>query len=278
MLIGTESQYCIIQLRTAMKGVFQLHRFLIFLMLTFIFLSGCTGQSSEQANQDITISAAASLADAMNEIASDFHKQTGIKVHINLAASGSLEKQIEEGAPTDLFISASNNYVDRLIKLGLVDKKDVKPLLSNQLVLITNKSHQSITHLSDLPDINKLAIGTPEIVPAGLYAKESLTALHLWQKVKPKLVYTKDVRQVLSYVETGNADAGLVYRSDAKISSKVKIVSSLPTSSHQPIVYPCAIIKTSSANTAAIKMFHYLQSEKAGKVFRKYGFEPMKKD
>lgn len=255
-----------------------MHRNVFYFFIIIFALTGCVNSSaSPKSTKEITISAAASLSDAMHEIAQQFTKKTGVKVNVNLASSGTLEKQIEEGAPADLFISASKDYVDELVQKGLVNEKDVQPLLSNQLVLIVPKDSQ-IKSINDLTSAKRIAIGTPEIVPAGLYAKESLQNLKLWPTVEPKLIYGKDVRQVLSYVETGNVDAGFVYKSDALISSKVKIVSVMPAESHAPIIYPCAVIKKSANKNAVKKFYSYLQSDEAGQIFKNFGFEPMKKD
>jgi molybdate transport system substrate-binding protein len=261
-----------------MEGVL-VRQILPFLIIVSLVLAGCMNpSSSKKPNKEITISAAASLADAMGDIANQFTKKTGIKVNINLGSSGSLEEQIEQGAPSDLFISASKEYITQLEQQKLVNQKDGKSLLTNQLVLVVPKSSKTINTINDLKSVQRIAIGTPEIVPAGLYAKESLISLHLWQSVKPNLIYGKDVRQVLSFVETGNVDAGIVYKSDALISPKVKIVSNIPSASHKPIIYPFAVMKSSSSNQAAQKMVHFLQSKEAGKIFIKYGFQPVKRD
>ncbi|MGV3487639.1 MAG: molybdate ABC transporter substrate-binding protein [Tuberibacillus sp.] len=253
-----------------------MRRIIIIMILMALSLSGC--QSHVNKEKGITVSAAASLADALNDISAQFTDHTGIPVHLNLASSGSLEKQIEQGAPADLFLSASENDIDPLVKKGLIDQNEVQPILTNQLVLITPKGSHQVKTVSDLAGANRIAIGTPELVPAGQYAKEALTSLNLWPTIQSKMVYGKDVRQVLNYVETGNVDAGLVYKSDALISSKVKVIQTLPASSHQLIIYPCALIKDSRQSKAAQKFYRYLQSKEAEKTFIKYGFEPMKKE
>ncbi|MBS4162258.1 molybdate ABC transporter substrate-binding protein, partial [Klebsiella pneumoniae] len=147
-----------------------------------------------------------------------------VSVKFNFGSSGALQQQIEQGAPADLFFSAAEDKFDRLVEKGLISKIDSVKLLENTLVLIVPKGKaQQVSGFEDLTKsgVEKLAIGTPESVPAGKYAKETLTNLHLWSKVQSKIVYGKDVRQVLSYIETGNADAGVVYRTDALTSDQV---------------------------------------------------------
>ncbi|MFC4618380.1 molybdate ABC transporter substrate-binding protein [Camelliibacillus cellulosilyticus] len=249
------------------------------ILLSFTILVGCSSATSQDKKKtpDLTVSAAASLSDALNDIAKLYKKQTGTTIHLNLASSGTLEQQIAEGAPVDLFISASRDYMDRLMKKGIVKKKDRVHLLSNTLVLITPKNTETaIKSFNDLPakHVKKIAIGTLDNVPAGEYAKDTLVSLKLWGRVQSKLVYGKDVRQVLSYVETGNVDAGIVYKSDALISDKVRIADEAPMNSHDPITYPMGITSHGGKEKAARKFYDYLQTKTAQKIFKKYGFEP----
>jgi len=260
-----------------MRG-FCMYRIFVAVLLSALLITGCSKAENSQDNPALTVSAAASLADVLKPLTDQFTQETSIPVHLNFASSGTLEKQIEAGASADLFFSASENYTNQLIDKGLADKKWVKPLVSNKLVLIVPKDRDDIHSIDDLAAAKVIAIGTPELVPAGEYAKEALTSLHLWGALEAKMVYGKDVRQVLSYVETGNADAGLVYLSDAETSTKVKTVQVLPDASHQPILYPCAIIKNSDHQNEAEKLFHYLQSKAAMQLFKKYGFEPLVKE
>lgn len=186
-----------------------------------------------------------------------------------------MQKQISQGAGADLFFSATEDKFEKLVHDGDIDKKDSTDLLKNDLVMIVpEKNSAHLTHLNDLKkdSAEKIALGTPESVPAGQYAKQSLTALSLWGKVKDKVVYAKDVRQVLSYVETGNVDAGLVYKTDALISKKVKITDEAPAKTHDPIVYPLGIVKDTKHRKEAEAFYQYLQSDEAMKVFKKYGF------
>jgi molybdate transport system substrate-binding protein len=256
--------------------------FTALIVLLFLSLTGCTTQNGKQKkNQqnkvDLTISAAASLNNVLYEIKSDFEKKNKpIHLLFNLGGSGALQQQILQGAPVDLFISAAKNQFDDLIQKDIIQKKESSLLLGNDLVLISNKTNkvkiESIYSLQKAA-IKKIAIGTPESVPAGMYAKQTLQNLGVWDKIEKKVIQTKDVRQVLTYVETGNVDAGMVYKTDANISDKVMIVDVANEQSHDPIVYPAGIIKTSHHQKEAKQFFQYLKSNSARTIFEKYGFK-----
>jgi molybdate transport system substrate-binding protein len=255
-------------------------------LITFIFLlvfslAACKPQNghlkdNQKKKTDLTISAAASLNDALMDVKADFEKKNkSIHLLINLGGSGSLQQQIIQGAPVDLFISAANEQFDDLIQKGFVNKKDSSVLLGNKLVLITNKSiTMRISNFKSLEksNIKQIAIGTPESVPAGMYAKQTLESIGIWDKIQAKIIPTKDVRQVLTYVETGNVDAGIVYMTDAKISDKVKVDAVANEKLHDPIVYPAGIIKTSTHKKEAKQFFQYLNSKSAKTIFKKFGF------
>lgn len=253
---------------------------LLFLTVILLFiLTACSKPTESTQSVDpveLNISAAASLKDALLELQPVFEKSENVKLILNFAASGTLQKQIEEGAPCDLFISAAKKQMDALDEKKLIVNESRKNLLGNDLVLIV--SEQSKNDISDIADIlkneiTKISIGTPESVPAGSYAKESLEKLSMWKDVESKLVYAKDVRQVLTYVETGEVDAGIVYSSDAALLKKGAIVKSLPSDSHKPIVYPAAIINESKQKDMAAKLLEFLSSDEAAKSFEKYGFQ-----
>ncbi|WP_227394928.1 molybdate ABC transporter substrate-binding protein [Jeotgalibacillus aurantiacus] len=232
-------------------------------------LAGCSqSEQSDTAKTELTISAAASLQDALEEIQSDFEQDNpDIKIQFNIGSSGSLSQQISQGAPVDLFFSAAEEPFDRLSEEGLISSE--VDLLGNSLVLIT-PNEQEVSALEELPETVRISIGTPESVPAGQYAKEALEALDLWETVEGKMVYAKDVRQVLTYVETGNVDAGIVYQTDAMSSEDVTVVEELDSELHAPIVYPLGIVKESEA---ARLFYDYLKSEEALAVFEEYGFK-----
>lgn len=258
--------------------------FTIILVLTAI--SGCAGSSLGSSkgsinnkNNEITVSAAASMKDAMTKIKKLYEKQTHQKVVINFASSGTLQHQIEQGAPVDLFLSASTAKMNTLLDKNLIDKADVKKLLKNDIVLIVPKGEPSAVHsLKDLTkdQVKKVSIGIPESVPAGRYAKETLISTKLWQALQKKLVLAKDVRQVLDYVETGNVDAGLVYHTDALITNKVKIVQTVNESTHSPIIYPVGIVKDTQHKKEAVKFYKFLQTKQAQEIFKQYGFKIFK--
>lgn len=254
---------------------------LFFIMFLITLLTGCnrTSEQSKPEPVNLTVAAAASLKDAMEELKTVYvQKNPGINITYNSASSGILQKQIEEGAPVDLFISAGMAQMDAIADKGLIVEASRKDLLGNELVLITNNDGK-ITDFNALAgkDIARVSIGTPETVPAGMYAKETLTSLKLWDKIKPKLVMAGDVRQVLTYVENGDVDAGLVYRSDTVVGKNIKIVATAPEDSHKPIVYPMAIIKNSKAEKEAGAFATFLSSDEAAQIFSKYGFTTIKK-
>ncbi|WP_411346798.1 molybdate ABC transporter substrate-binding protein [Paenibacillus sp. WLX1005] len=235
-----------------------------------------SNESSSTAITELTISAAASLTDSLQEIQKLYEaKYPNVKLTFNFAASGTLQKQIEQGAPADLFISAGSKQMQALIDEKLVDKDHEINLLTNELVLVVPKdSTTTPANVEDLSadSIKRLAIGTPESVPAGMYAKQALEKANLWDSLQAKLVQTKDVKQVLSYVETGNADAGFVYKTDAMESDGVKIAFTASEDSHDPIVYPAAVLSATTHREDAAQFYAYLQTEEAQAIFAKYGF------
>lgn len=230
--------------------------------------------SESKDNEKLTISAAASLKDAMDVIQHTYEEEhPEITLQFNFGGSGSLQQQISQGAPVDLFFSAAEDKFDLLVDEGTIAKEDGIDLLGNELVLVVPKENQSIKGFEDLvTETDKISIGTPETVPAGKYAKESLENMDIWKDIESKVVYAKDVRQVLSYVETGNVEAGIVYKTDASVSNKVEIVASADPATHTPIIYPVGIILDSKHYKAAKEFYKYLQSDEALKVFEEYGF------
>ncbi|WP_342564496.1 molybdate ABC transporter substrate-binding protein [Paenibacillus sp. FSL R7-0345] len=239
-------------------------------------VSAAAGGHTEAAAKktEIIVSAAASLQDSLDKIAVQYEKQhPDIDLVFNYGASGTLQKQIEQGAPADLFFSAGDKQMTALVDGGLITEK--KQLLKNQLVLVVpSNSKTKITTITQLTDkaFKKVAVGQPESVPAGQYAQQSLTAKNVWDTLQSKLVFAKDVRQVLSYVETGNADAGFVYKTDALTSNKVKIALTVGGHVHKAINYPVGIIKESDHLAEAKAFYNYVQTKAAGSVFTSYGF------
>lgn len=243
--------------------------------LTFTSCTNVTADKVKENEEDITICAAASLTDALNEIKPKFEEEKGIKLTLNFASSGTLKKQIEQGAPADVFISASKKYMDQLEATDLIDENSRKDLLKNKLVLIVSNEYQDkIKNISDLSNMDmKISIGEPESVPAGRYAKESLIYLGLWEQLKDTFIYAKNVKQVVKYVETGDVDAGIVYNSDATLLKSSVVVQMLEEESHKPIVYPVAIISSSKKKEAGEKLLDYFTNSEVKEIFEKYGFD-----
>ena len=258
----------------------------LLMVFTFAF-TGCGTQAEEESPSvaegptdeavEVNISAAASMTDALNEIKEAYAKESNAILLFNYAASGTLRKQIEEGAPCDLFISASASHMDTLEQEGLIVSDTRKDLLKNTLTLVasTEKADQIKSYEDMGTDaIASVSIGTPDSVPAGKYAQQALQNLGLWDKLESadKIVYAKDVRQVLEYVDTGNVDCGLVYSSDTVVMDTGVVIMDMPEDSHAPIVYPAALTKDSAQSAAAAKFYEFLKTDTAAEIFEKYGF------
>ena len=223
----------------------------------------------------VNVFAAASLTDALKEITASYEKQAGDKVVFNFGASSFLARQIEEGAPADIFFSADEAKMDGLDKKGLIRKDTRKSRLSNSLVIVVASQEGAV--IKDPKDlasgkVKKLALAEPRTVPAGIYAKEYLQKQNLWSAVEAKVVPTENVRAALAAVEAGNAEAGIVYKTDAAISKKVRIAYEVPASDSPAISYPMALLKESKSANAAAGFFKHLESEEAGRIFEKFGF------
>jgi molybdate transport system substrate-binding protein len=231
-------------------------------------------QTPADTSQSILVFAAASTSDALKEIAAEFERQhPGVKVRTSFAASSTLAKQIEAGAAADLFLSASPEWAEYLAKKDLVDRQ--RDLLGNQLVIVVpTESTLKIAGPADLlgKQITRLALGDPASVPAGVYARQALTKLDLWDKLKDKVVGAADVRQALQFVERGAAEAGIVYATDASASDKVRVAVTIDPTLSEPIRYPLVLLPAGAKNQAAGKFYDYLASDGAGVVFRKRGF------
>lgn len=246
-------------------------------------VAGCSiagnppAEKGQVAKVELNVAAAASLTDAMKEVVALYQtKHPEITLVCNYGASGTLQKQIEAGAPCDLFISAGQKQMDALQKGTLIVDTSRKNLLGNTLVLVApeNSSLQGFDQLTG-PDIKSISVGEPETVPAGQYAKESLQSLKIWDQVQAKLILAKDVKQVLTYVVGGDVDAGLVYQSDLYNVNKVKKVAVAPDDSHKPIVYPLALIRAGKHQNETQAFADFLFSPEASQIFAKYGFKPL---
>lgn len=225
---------------------------------------------------DVTVSAAASLRDAFTEIARAFEQANPPhRVLLNTGASGQLLQQMSRGAPVDVFASADQETMDKADRQKLIAGASRANFARNRLVLTVNVDGKAQPRsLADLKaaDVERIAIGNPDSVPAGRYAKDALNAAAQWDALKSKLIQTQNVRQALDYVARGEADAGFVYATDALLMpSKVKIAFDVPTA--EPVVYPIAVVKGGGAEKIAQLFVRYVQTEPARKILRKYGFD-----
>ena len=240
------------------------------LLIALVFASATTIPLHAE---ELLISAAASLTDALKEIGAKFEKESNTKVVFNFGASSILARQIEEGAPADIFFSADEAQMNRLQnKIVPATRCD---LLTNVLVVIVDRdSAQNLSQLSDLakPEVTRIGIADPRAVPAGVYAKEVLTKAKLWERIEPKIAPTENVRATLAVVEAGNTDAGFVYKTDAMISAKVRIALEIPAEFAPKIVYPAAIVAGSRHQDQAQRFLAFLKTEEASQIFRRLGF------
>ena len=225
---------------------------------------------------DVRVAAAASLTDVLTELSRSYEKKhSGVAIKASFAGSSTLAKQIENGAPADIFISADKEWADYLDTRNLLNKSTRVDLLTNELVLISPiKREPSITIARDFDFLasfsGKLCTGDTASVPVGKYAKQALTYYGWWSAIQPRLVGTEDVRTALAFVERGECALGIVYKTDALVSKKVTVVARFPVESHLPIVYPGGLTKNASAEAQAF--WQFLQSDAAAEVFVRYGF------
>jgi molybdate transport system substrate-binding protein len=233
--------------------------------------------SSTAVALDTTLFSAASLSDALTEIGKLFDARGADKVHLSFAASSTLAKQIESGAPVALFISADEDWMDFVEKQGLVVPGTRRDLLANELVLIEPAEHtERVTigpglDLAGLLGQDRLAMGDPDSVPAGKYGKAALQSLGLWSGVEARIAPADSVRSALAFVERGEARFGIVYSTDAAVAKSVRIAGIFPESSHKPIVYPIGVIRSGDSPTGRA-FLDFIQSNQARAIFQRYGF------
>ena len=233
----------------------------------WLVLGGAAAQAGE-----MVVSGAASLTNAFDELKVLYEKKhSGLTIHTNYAASNPLLKQMQEGAPVDVFASADQETMDKAEKAGLIDPASRRDFVRNTLVLIVPKGSKKPSGMSELSGCRRIAVGNPDSVPAGRYARESLTRAGLWEALAPRLIMGNSVRQVLDYVARGEVDAGFVYATDARqMADKVDVV--LVAEGHKPVLYPVAVA-TTGKNAAQGKAFvDFLLSPEAGEVLARYGF------
>lgn len=262
---------------------------LVFIMIFVFTACGTSPNGDGKANEavkvvgtpvktqvNITVSAASSLKDAMNELKDVYAKEKSeVNITYNFGSAGSIQQQIENGANVDLFISAAQKQMDALKEKGLLEDVTRKDLLGNSLVLIVPKDSSLTATFEELAmdKVKKLALGEPGTTPAGQYAEDVFKKFNILDKIKTKVIYAKDVKEVLTWVETGNVDAGIVYETDAKASQKVKKIADAPAESHKPILYPASVIKSSKNLDRAKAYLDFLSGDKGKVVFEKYGFK-----
>lgn len=256
-----------------------MNKILAMLLTAAALLSlGCEAEktTSPQPTTELHVAAAASLTDAMKELAEIYQQEhPEIKLTFNFGSSGALQQAIENGGETDLFFSAAQKQMDALEKTDNLAAGTRRDLLENAIILIVpREGSPDLKSFADLnrPELKHIALGEPKGVPVGQYTEEILTYLGLWQQVQEKAVYGSDVRQVLAWVAAGEADCGVVYATDAAIEPKVKTIAQAPQGSHKPIIYPAAVIKSSKHPDEAKAFLDFASSEKAKTIFAKYGF------
>src|ERR1700759_4957631 len=245
--------------------------------LGLVILWGAAQSPAVAEDKTLTVFAAASMKTALDDIDTAFPAKTGIKVNASYAASSQLAKQIEQGAPADIFVSADTDWMDYATQKKNINEPTRVNLLGNSIVLIAPKDSKidNVTigqgfDLAKLAGDGKIATGDVKAVPVGKYAKAALEKLGAWQAAEPKFAMAQTVRAALALVARGEAVLGIVYSTDAKVEPGVKIVGTFPADSHPPIIYPVAA--TSTAKPEAKAYLDYLQSSAAKAVLEKYGF------
>lgn len=267
-----------------MQGIKKIFTVFLAICMFGVLISGC-GNSENQTTEnsstgteqkEVYISAAASMTDAVKEIGANYEKQhPDVKLNYSFGSSGALQTQIEQGAPSDVFISAAQKQMNALEEKSLIDKTTRRDLLENKVVLIIPKdSNLDLDSFADVATdkVSKIALGEPKGVPVGQYSEEIFKNLNVLDTVKEKAVYGSDVRQVLGWVETGEVDCGVVYATDAAISDKVKVLLEAPADTHKPVIYPAAVVSSSKNPEIAKDFLDYLSTDEVKAIFTKYGF------
>ena len=247
----------------------------VVLAMSVLVLAGC-GSEETADKPEVTVLAAASLTDSLDEIITEYEKDADCTITPSYAGSGDLVQQIEGGAPCDIFISASKANMDQLEDGGYIDTETRQDMLTNTLTLIATVEKKDAVSMDSLTsdEVGTIAVGEPETVPAGKYASQVFDNMKIADQLTDKIVYAKDVRAVLNYVETGDADCGFVYKTDALLLDEENgvIIEDVDSSLHDPIVYPAAIMKEAPQAESAADFYEFLQTDFAKEVFEKYGF------
>lgn len=240
-----------------------------------LLMSGCSNTSAN--DEKLLVSAASSLTDVLKEMELQFHEiEPNIELTFNYGSSSKLRSQIEQGAPADLFLSASETDMELLESQQLIDEDSIKPFAENQLVLASLEEFPETTDFQELVlnTEEKIAIGEPDSVPLGAYSKKALENENLWNSLSARLIYAKDARQVVTYVESGNAELGIIYSSDAVISREISGTLEVPGQT-DPIIYPGAVVADSANQPAATAFLEFVTSSKGQAILKEYGFMPI---
>ncbi|WLR48499.1 molybdate ABC transporter substrate-binding protein [Halobacillus litoralis] len=245
--------------------------------MILLFLCSCAS-SSDSSETTVRIAAAASLKDVMEKLTPLFEEQYEIEIETIYGGSGKLARQIEQGAPVDAFLSADLRWIELLKKQNLVEKDTYIEFATNRIVLISDDSKNRLNTIQELrlKENEQLAVGNPDSVPAGTYTKQALERIQLWGRLKDKVVFGSDVRQVLAYVESGQVDYGFVYASDAMISDQVTSLTQVAPTLHDSIIYPGIVISKSRTKEQGQQFLTFLTSDRATEIFKAYGFNPMR--
>jgi molybdate transport system substrate-binding protein len=252
------------------------HNIIAALLAVALAFSSSSSSAAEPTQQPLIVFAAASLTDAITEVGTAFEKESGVVIKTSFAASSALARQIESGAPAEVFFSADQEWMDYLQQRKLLAPGSRRNVLGNKLVLVApadSTASVKITSGSALLQAignGRIATGDPDSVPVGKYAKAALTTLGVWDQLAPQLVRAENVRSALAFVARGEAPFGIVYLTDAKVEKKVKLLDTFPESSHPPILYPIALTTKGSGNAKRFSQF--VVSKRGAAIFEKYGF------
>ncbi len=247
-------------------------------VLLAVLLTAASGACGSPDKESILVYTAASLADAVEEIADGYTEETGVGVELHLGGSTALAQQIQRGAPGDVFLSAGAAPMDVLEEAGLIDPASRRDILANRLVLVGRLSvagEIGVTSLDDLRGARgiRLAIADPDLAPAGQYAREALVSLGMWEGLELSILPSPHIRAALSYVETGNADVGIIYVTDLRAADEVRVLEEIPADSHSPITYPAAALAMGKGDASSF--VEYLASDAASRIFRSHGFRSL---
>ena len=249
------------------------------IILTVLFLTSCAETAGESADSELSIAAAVSLTESLNELKGIYEQEHDIKLNFQFGSSGTLARQIEQGSGADVFISSNVNWMEALEKKQQILSGTRQDIVGNQLVLVasedTELTYEDVIEI-DPEKIGQIAIGNPESVPAGEYAKQTLTELGLWNELENQLVLAKDVRQVVTYVKSGNVDAGFIYKSDVVVAEGLEVLATVETDLHDAIIYPGAVIAGTKNKESSEEFLRFLLTEEAQEVFKSFGFEGAK--